>query len=117
MQAPLFWAYVRMMDRIVSERSLSDVYETAAGTGSLKESDQRAYMNDLRRHAEGLENERRLRRRRSHKASLKDIAALKIKVKLVGDGKLDMPSPREARVARQAERRKKLLALESAQKG
>lgn len=66
-----------MLDRLDSERAVSSVYQTAAGTGSMKESDQRVYMRDLRRHST------RSNRRRSHKASLGEVAAIGIAVKQV----------------------------------
>lgn len=95
-----------MLDRIVSEGALSNVYETAAGSGTLKDTD--VYIRDLRRHADGMENFHRRRRANSPKASLQDIAALGIKVKQVGDGQLTTETRLEARARRQAERREKL---------
>lgn len=76
MNPPLLNAYMSMLPRLQAEEDMRAVNVVAAGTGSLRDSDRRTYLADLRRAAtSGL--------RRSEKPTRKDLAAIGIKVEEV----------------------------------
>lgn len=55
----MFWAHVRMMYRLIAERSLQTMSDVAAGTGSMKEHDQERYRSALQRDASGAPPQKR----------------------------------------------------------
>lgn len=53
MRPALFWAHVAMMPRLQAEESLARVQDMAAAFGSMEERDQKSYLRQLRRAANG----------------------------------------------------------------
>lgn len=104
-----------MMSRLEAERALSRVSQIAAGNGLMQESDQRRYLNDLRRAMNGG------RQPKAEPATVASLAQIGIKVTTEGPATTELASgllvPSSSDAAMASERKGgEVLSLSSLEK-
>lgn len=83
-----FWAYERMRPRLEAERALAIISQIATGNGLMDRSDQREYLNGLRRAANGG----RLPKAEAASAAALTQIGISVSTETVSDGGVVLPA-------------------------